>query len=382
MPDNSPKISIIVPTFNRAKYLGECLDSLLAQTLPAVQVIVVNDGSSDDTKNICDAYGTKIIYFETPQLGKPGAINFGLEKAVGDYIWIFDDDDVALPDALARFVAPLEKNPEYGFSFSAFFYTGSDPVTGRIGEILFELRIPDLKERGFLIPLLESNFLGGAGLFARAACYKEAGYFDPALLRSQDYEMAIRIARRFKGVRVNGGATFHYRQHTGERGASVDRFTLQERGRKWLEYDQKFFRKLYHELPLSEYLFPGDVYPAQKRQALLQRLAIMAMKLLLDEVRSDLNELAGLEDVSPVSSKEYDIIRDMIVRTPGHGAGEICDSEVFFKEISRLAKSSPVIRLLRPKIFRAVLARWKKDSKIFGTPGAIKRSLLLWSISR
>ena len=377
MGKNPPNITVIVPTFNRAQYLAECLDSILAQTLPAAQIIVINDGSKDRTKDICDSYRGKIEYYELNQVGKPSAINYGLKKAKGEYIWIFDDDDVALPEALERFVEPLEKNPEYGFSYSTFYFTSSG-ADDRLGPINFELRIPDLEARGFLIPLLEANFLGGAALFARAACYRAVGDFDPALLRSQDYEMAVRIARRFPGVRVAGPATFHYRQHAGERGATQDRFTVDFRDRKWLEYNQKFFRKFYQEFPLTDYLPPGYPPDKKKRQAFLQRLAIMSYKLLLPEAIKDLRQLAATNDPAPISAEEYFIIREMMLRVPRHEAGAIYDHMEFFDEIRRLASASPVMRLLRGKFVRALLARFRNRLEFLQLPGTFWRIVRLY----
>ena len=119
MTSGTPRVSVIVPTFNRSPYLGECLESLLAQTLPPAQVIVVNDASTDATRAVLEPFLDRIEYIETPsQLGKPGAVNLGLERVTGDYVWVFDDDDVALPCALERFTAPLERQPECGFSWS------------------------------------------------------------------------------------------------------------------------------------------------------------------------------------------------------------------------------------------------------------------------
>ncbi len=377
MTGQNPKITVLIPTFNRGRFLAECLDSILAQTLPAAQIIVVDDGSTDNTKEICSSYSDAIEYYELNQLGKPSAINCGLEKTVGDYVWIFDDDDVAYPEALERFVEPLENDPQYGFSFSTFNFTSSEP-DGRIGAVQFELRIPDLEERGFLIPLLEGNFLGGAAVFARTSCYKEVGYFDPELLRSQDYEMAIRVARCFKGIRIPGGPTFHYRQHEGERGATADRFSVAERGRKWLEYDQKFFRKLYRDLPLSVFLPPRQSLGQERRKAILQRMAIMAYKLLVPEVMEDLKELSVLDGKSPLSSAEYLIIREMMTRVPRHQAGTLYDHAEFFKEIRRLAPSSPAIRSFRKKVFRATLARFRSDPRPEYLPALLHRLMCLF----
>ena len=110
MEQDRPRVSVIVPTFNRSRFIVDCLESLLAQTLPPAELIVVDDQSSDATRALLATYHDRIVQLETPsQLGKPGAVNLGLAHATGDYIWVFDDDDVALPDALARFTDALEQ---------------------------------------------------------------------------------------------------------------------------------------------------------------------------------------------------------------------------------------------------------------------------------
>jgi glycosyltransferase involved in cell wall biosynthesis len=356
-------VTVLIPTFNRAQYLAECLDSLLTQTLPPEQVIVVNDGSTDATRDVLKPYRDHIDYVETDQLGKPGALNEGLKHVRGEYLWIFDDDDVALPDALERMVAPLHGGPEYGFSFAPFHFTASD-TDNRIGEVMHTLEIPDLKKRGFLIPLLESNFLGGAALFARTACYDKVGRFDPALLRSQDYDMAIRIARAFEGVQAPGGATFHYRQHDSLRGSTSDRFEAGKQRIKWLEYDQKIFRRLYVTLPLSEYLPPGTGLLGNRRQAHLQRLKIMASKSLWNLVMKDLHAMANLGETAPLTGIEEDIIQGAIETDPFYGADGLYHHEPFFRAISQLAPQAEAVRRLRAALVRALPARWRSNPAV------------------
>lgn len=90
------KVSVIVPVYNMSKYLAKCLDSLLAQTLEDLEIIVVNDGSTDNSQEIIDEYvqkSEKIKAFEKPNGGLSDARNFGLEKAVGQYIGFVDSDD-------------------------------------------------------------------------------------------------------------------------------------------------------------------------------------------------------------------------------------------------------------------------------------------------
>ncbi len=348
-----PKITVLVPTFNRSDFIAECLDSLLAQSLPASQLLIINDGSNDRTLQVLEPYRDRIVYLETPQLGKPGALNRGLEKATGEYVWIFDDDDVALPDALERLVTPLEAHQEHGFSYSPFYFTSTQKDSHHIGRVLSELTIPDLETRGFLVPLLENNFLGGAALFARRSCYNAVGGFDPALVRSQDYEMAIRLARRFTGVRAPGGPTFHYRQHSGQRGSNHDRFAAHLQMKKWWEYDSIFFRRFYRELPLTEYLRPGSSLNSERRRALLQRMGVMSGKLLLDEALQDLGELARLEDTSPFSEEERSIVRSMI-RTNYRRTWNLFSNRAFPGEIRRLSASSKTVALLRKELLGAI----------------------------
>ena len=86
---NTANVSIIVPTFNRAHYLAECLDSLLAQSIPAHEIIVIDDGSEDGTAALLVGYGERIRYVRKENGGKPSAVNLGLAIASGDLIWIF-----------------------------------------------------------------------------------------------------------------------------------------------------------------------------------------------------------------------------------------------------------------------------------------------------
>ena len=351
-----PRVTVVVPTYNRAALLGECLDSLLAQTLPPAELIVVNDGSTDQTSDLLASYGYQLTAVTTPQHGKPVACNVGLERATGDYVWFFDDDDVALPECLERFVAPMEASPDAGFSYARFAHAPSGP-DGRIGAVTRHSAMPALIERGFLLPLLEQNFLGGAALMARRACYEQVGGFDPALVRSQDYEMAIRLARNFTAVPVSGPPPFIYRSHAGERGSSQDRFDAAKQLLKWLEYDQQIFRRLHAELPLGDYLPPATEPATHKRQALLQRFAIACTKLLHNEALSDLADLAALPYVSPLSHAERRIARTAAQHIPYYGAGSLFDDAEFCWTARSVTAGSATGRAIRREFLRGTARR-------------------------
>jgi len=377
--ENKPHITVLIPTYNRSEFIAECIDSILDQTLPASQIIVVNDGSTDNTKELCASYGNKIDYFEIDQSGKPKALNFGLTKVTGNYIWIFDDDDVALPNALQRLVEPLEKSPGSGFSYCTFYKTTTADHSKQIGNIISEFPIPDLKKRGMLIPLLESNYLGGASLFARTSCYHEVGPFDPQLIRSQDYEMAIKIVRRFSGVRVEGGPIFHYRQHEGIRGTEKNQFEAKHIGEKWLTYDQKFFRALYRSISLEEYLTPGLSLKGNERQALLQRINIMASKLLIPEMINDLYNLIHLNETRSFSKEEQTIIEDMINRNLYAGSVSSYYFSDFFKAVNHLSASSQCISMLRKYAFQILIKRLNGKSGLREVLSNIRLIFYLYS---
>jgi glycosyltransferase involved in cell wall biosynthesis len=354
---SKPAVTILIPTYNRAEYLPECLDSLYNQTIPPAQVIVINDGSAEDISRILAPYRNQIEFIETPNMGKSAALNAAMPRVCGNYVWIFDDDDVALPDALERFVRPLEQNPDCGFSYSTYYYSRSRPEDGRVVADT-ERHIEEIKDDEFLICLMEGNFLCGAGIFVRTSCYGEVGPFREDLIRSQDYEMAMRLARKFRGVRVDG-PTFHYRQHEGMRGSSSDRFVVTKRAAKWREYDAKFFRDLRLELDLREYLPGGSsrtaLGPTDARCAYLERMTIMVSKGLYEEMVEDLKlALAAVPEGVPLSSVEVGVLRRAIRYTwPGD---EIYTQPKCLGAV-RVLSTGPMGREVRAELGRALYWR-------------------------
>ena len=90
----NPKFSVIIPTYNRANYVGEAVESVLQQTYQNSELIVVNDGSTDDTAEVIRRFGDQICYVEKANGGKASAVNLGLKYVTGEYVWILDDDDI------------------------------------------------------------------------------------------------------------------------------------------------------------------------------------------------------------------------------------------------------------------------------------------------
>ncbi|HXJ82302.1 MAG TPA: glycosyltransferase family A protein [Candidatus Methylomirabilis sp.] len=123
-------VSCIVPVFNGEEYLAQALDSIFAQTLPALEVLVVDDGSSDGTPDIARGYADRVVYLRVPHAGQSAARNHGIRAARGDLVAFLDADDLAHPTKLARQAARFEARPDLHFSRALVldFWTPELPV--------------------------------------------------------------------------------------------------------------------------------------------------------------------------------------------------------------------------------------------------------------
>ncbi len=324
-------VSVLIPTLNRPEYLRQCLQSLLSQRRAPDQVLVVDDGSTDPSvAQVLQEFSAAVESFSTTGLGRGGAINLAAARARGQLLWVFDDDDIALPDALERLLAPFLHAPDLGFSYGSHRRGLGlrDPVAEVPGE--------DQLWQGLLL----GNLLPGGSMLIRASLFQQVGGFDAALLRSQDYDLALRLARTARCRRAPGGPLFLQRQHDGVRGGPGQRFPAQQRNAYWLSYDQRIFRRLYQELKLAE-------YGAEERSALLQRMVAMAGKLLIPEVIGDLQELGRLP-YRPWNDAEQRLWL-MLHNQPYYNLGHVLDE---------------------PEVWRALLQ--------FGLAARVRRSGWLW----
>jgi len=208
-----PQVSVIIPTYNCARYLPEAIDSVLAQTYRDFEIIVVDDGSTDDTPDVLARYGEAILVIRQPNQGRGAARNAGILAARGQYIAFLDADDLWLPRKLEKQMALFEERSEIGWVYSDYRYfgdtsTGDDSFFGR-----HSLRPPP--EGWILVKLLAGCITSTITVMARAACFRQVGLFDPSLVRAQDYDMWIRLACRSEVGCVDNVLAL-YRQHPGQ----------------------------------------------------------------------------------------------------------------------------------------------------------------------
>lgn len=199
LPD-SPLVSIIIPAYNCADHIAEAVDSALAQDYPGKELIVVNDGSTDDTRSILESYGERIRLIDQENAGSAVARNTGLDAAQGDLIAFLDSDDYWYPGKLSLQVAYLEAHPEVGLVYNDWLVWRPDasgayilPAMPALPEDRFDIIEQD---SGWIYNrLFRESLIHTTAAMLRRDVIKKTGYFDAALRKGQDYEYWFRVSR-------------------------------------------------------------------------------------------------------------------------------------------------------------------------------------------
>lgn len=348
------RTTVIVPTFERAGYLRECLDAVFAQTLPPGEVVVVDDGSQDDTAAVLESYGSRVrAVRKAENSGKAASLDLGLSLAACPLIWIVDDDDVVRPDALERLTALLAEHPRAGFAYGRHVRFEVDPDTGerRVMDTGYWRRCePD----EFLVATLEDFFAHQPGMLVRKSLYNRVGGFDSSLDRSQDYDMLIRLAAAAPAVSTDA-VVFEQRVHAGPRGSGARRFAASRASQKWIEADQRIMRRSRAALPLEAYLprKTAPLAPEERRRALLQRAVIMARKRLWEESVADLRSAAEATD-APLVEEDKEILRRTF--SSKYGLSDMMDDEHASMLLVEAARTSAPVGI-GPALSRGL--RWR-----------------------
>jgi glycosyltransferase involved in cell wall biosynthesis len=189
----APLISVIIPNYNYARFLPEAIDSVLAQTYPNVEIIVVDDGSTDNSEEVLRGYGEKLRWFRQSNKGVSAARNYGIEQSRGELLAFMDADDMWHPEKLER-QARLFENPAIGMVYCGLQYISAEGEP--LGQNLSGLSGQVLKEIALLQPP-GVPASGSAALISRA-CYEKVGPFDTRLSTSADWDMWRRIACHYE----------------------------------------------------------------------------------------------------------------------------------------------------------------------------------------
>lgn len=181
----SSKVSVIIPTYNRPALLARTIDSVLAQTYPDLELIVVDDGSTDNTPEVVAAYGDRVRYIRQANQGPDAAVARGFSTATGDYINFMDHDDLMMPEKIERQVAILDSHPSVGLVHCGYEHIDENDKT-----LQRRIALPDTD---ILENLIKSNFIWSGAPLIRRNWLEKVGLFDEDIWCS-DWDLWLRLA--------------------------------------------------------------------------------------------------------------------------------------------------------------------------------------------
>lgn len=190
-PATPTLVSVIIPTYNRAGYLPQTLDSLRAQTLRNHEVLVIDDGSTDHTADVIRARAEPIRYFQQKNAGPAAARNHGLKEARGEFVGFLDSDDLWQPRFLETMADCLLNNPQVDVAFCRFVTIDDE---GRP----LRRRRKNASAGHITARLFASTFITTPSVLARRRVICEAGGFDPSLTTSEDYDLWLRLSLKHR----------------------------------------------------------------------------------------------------------------------------------------------------------------------------------------
>ncbi len=198
-------VSVVIPCYNHARFLGDAIESALGQTYPRIEVIVVDDGSTDKTAEVAALYPS-VHYIGQENRGLAAARNTGLRTSQGDVLIFLDADDRLLPEAVEHSVQQLLNSPESAFVSGRYRYIQEN------GSIMYEYSQKPADHDPYA-SFLHGNYIGMHATVAyRRSVLEAVGGFNPALPACEDYDLYLRMARKHP-VSVHDHLIAEYRQH-------------------------------------------------------------------------------------------------------------------------------------------------------------------------
>ncbi len=191
------KISVIIPTLNREKLLAKTIDSVLNQTIKADEIIIIDDGSTDNTKNIVNNYHNDTIkYIYQTNQGVSNARNNGIKIATNEWLCFLDSDDIWADNKLEKQIVFHKENPHILFSHTDELWLFNDKI--------IKQKKHQLKPSGFCFKENIANTLIGAStMMIHKKVLKDIGYFDEKLIACEDYDLWLRILAKYELGLIN-----------------------------------------------------------------------------------------------------------------------------------------------------------------------------------
>lgn len=207
-----PRVTAVIPCFNRGAFIRQTVESVLNQTYENIELVVIDDGCTDNSRAVLETFGDRLTILEHPNRenrGQSAGINLGVAATTGKYVGILDSDDLWLPNKIAEQVAFLEAHEDVGLVY------GNGEAIDEEGRKLYDIYPPNHQELNDPARvLLDCYFLVPNNSLVRRDVLLQTGGFDETLRAAQDHDMAIKIAELTKLAYVDR-VWFRYRRHAG-----------------------------------------------------------------------------------------------------------------------------------------------------------------------
>ena len=252
----TPEVSIVIPAYNHEKYVGEAIQSVLGQTFPDFELIIINDGSTDHTEaEILKFEDDRIRYYSQENRGLSATLNRGIELAQGEYFSFLPSDDAFLPEKLEVQLKAFEESEDIGVVFSYQNVIDGEGNEIKDDPVVEWFQVPFETKEEIFPALFERDFLSFPTALIRMECFKKVGPFDESLKTAQDYDLWMRILKHYD-LRLVKRPLLKLRWH----GANLTYRTTAETE----EERAKVLLKAYKNLAVED-IFPSQ---GQRRDAL------------------------------------------------------------------------------------------------------------------
>lgn len=225
------RVSVVIPAYNSARFLRETIESVRQQTAPVHEIIVVDDGSTDETEQVIQSLGEGIVYIRQANAGVSAARNRGIAQASGEIIAFLDADDLWLPQKVENQVSAFLGNPN--MALVATDRTDIDAQGGLLLDSLFKkqgLYAFFSELRGNPVPqalsrLVQVNFIPTSSVMVRKSALAQVGIFDTAIRYGEDLELWARIAAQYP-IACLPEVLIRYRQHGNNATQATEKLLL------------------------------------------------------------------------------------------------------------------------------------------------------------
>lgn len=238
-----PTVSVVIATYNRANFLAETIDSVLKQTFQDFELIVVDDGSTDDTAKVMATYGSRIRYFRQSNRGPSAARNLGVQNALAPWIAIQDSDDLSAPKHLELLYGYARNHPDCAMVFANGSYISG--VEHNRETIIPQKKSVRLAADGVqLADLFDKSIVRLQAALISKRCYDDVGGHDESLRISMDLDLSFRLFSKYP-IAYLDEVVFSYRKHSGNISGDQELRLLE---------NIRVIKKLIREFPQAESL--------------------------------------------------------------------------------------------------------------------------------